>query len=96
MKEPTLHGERFTTCYVELDKAVSWLWDKNPKLHDREGIKASVRRYGFVDPPKFDAALNAIVYGNGRLQVLPEMKHAGEEPPRGVCTDDHGQRPVAV
>ena len=96
MPEPTLHGERFTVRYVPLDEALAWLWPENPKRHDTEGIKASVRRYGFIDPPKFDAALGGIVYGNGRLRVLPAMRDDGEDLPRGVCADGDGRWYVPV
>ena len=95
--EPTaLRGERFEIRYVPLDEALKWLWPGNPKLHDEEGIKASVRRYGFIDPPKFDRALGAIVYGNGRLRVLPAMRDGGEDLPRGVCADGDGRWYVPV
>ena len=93
---PILHGERFEIRYVPLDEALAWLWPENPKRHDTEGIRASVRRYGFIDPPKFDSALGAIVYGNGRLRVLPAMRDGGEDLPRGVCADGDGRWYVPV
>jgi hypothetical protein len=90
--------ERLQVRYVPLETLE--LWDRNPKRHDFERLTASIRRYGFKDPPKFEPSLNGgrggIVEGNGRAQVLRAMKDAGEEPPRGVGVDDQGAWAVPV
>ncbi len=57
---------------------------ENPKLHDEEGIAESIRQYGFVDPPKFDAAYGA-EKGFVR-EFLPTLERRG-----GVWNDDAGQ-----
>ena len=72
--------------FVALEDAK--LWDGNMKLHDIGALIASIRRYGFIDPPKFDTALGAIVYGNGRLEALFFMHKAGDAPPRGIVVKD--------
>lgn len=71
--------------YIPLTQAA--LWDRNPKLHDKEGIKVAIARYGFKDPPKYEPSLNGgaggLAEGNGRLICLREMKAAGmSAPPR--------------
>jgi hypothetical protein len=68
------------------------LWQRNAKLHDIGGLYESMQEYGFIDHPKWDAALNSgkggIVIGNGRtktiVQLLIEAKSQGKEPPRGI------------
>jgi hypothetical protein len=90
--------ERLQVRYVPLDTLV--LWDANPKKHDAEQLAASIRRYGFKDPPKFEPSLNGgrggIVEGNGRAEVLRAMEEAGEEPPRGIGVDGEGAWAVPV
>jgi len=99
-----LKGERITIEYIPLDKAV--LWDENPKSHDIGSLCESIARYGFVDPPKFDAQLGALVYGNGRtiaLQAIRDdpaaikrLRESGLETPRGVLCDAEGNWYVPV
>jgi hypothetical protein len=66
-------------------------WDKNPKKHDLGAIAASIERYGFIDPPKFDPTLNdgngGLVYGNGREEALMWMFRHGRSVPRGIAID---------
>lgn len=84
--------ERLQIGYVAIETLE--LWDRNPKLHALDKLAASIRRYGFKDPPKFEPSLNdgrgGIVEGNGRAQVLRSMKEAGEKAPRGIGVDDSG------
>lgn len=94
MTGKTLQGERLEVKYVPLDQVV--LFDDNPKKHDIGALVSSIRRYGFVDPPKYDAALGALVYGNGRTHALTMMRKGGEEPPRGILWDDEGNWYVPV
>ncbi len=62
--------------YVPLDLAL--LWDDNKKVHSLPHLIASIERYGFKDPPKFEPHLNdkrgGIVEGNGRFEALAEMR----------------------
>lgn len=87
-----MSDERLQVRYVPL--ATLTLWDRNPKKHDLDRLAASIRQYGFKDPPKFEPSLNGgrggIVEGNGRAEVLRAMQEAGEEPPRGIGVDEAG------
>lgn len=73
-----LHGDLLTLRYVALDDALAWLWGANPKRHDGDGLRASIRRYGFRDPSIYDGSLPGIAAGNGRLQALDTLRQAGE------------------
>lgn len=84
-----LIGEPLVTKYVPLRTAV--LWEKNPKEHDFGAIIQSIEENGFVDPPKFDAMLEALVYGNGRAQGCMMMFDEGKPRPRGVLEDAEGE-----
>lgn len=89
-----LNGEQLQLKYIPLNQVV--LWDDNPKKHDIGGLMQSLKRYGFVDPPKFDPHLNngkgGIVYGNGRSECVKLIKQeTPHEPPRGVLLDDKGE-----
>lgn len=89
-----LNGEQLQLKYVPLAQVV--LWDENPKKHDIGGLMQSIKRYGFVDPPKFDPQLNngngGIVYGNGRSECVKLIKQeTPHDPPRGVLVDDKGE-----
>lgn len=90
-------GEHVQLKFVPLSKIKSLgkvLWSKNAKKHDLTGVLASIDRYGFIDPPKWDSSLNdgkgGLIYGNGRtktiVSALIEAKRLGHEPPRGIPT----------
>lgn len=87
-EDKVLEGERLELRYIRLDQAV--LWDDNPKQHDLGALAAAIRRYGFQDPPKFDATLGALVYGNGRTHALTWMRRQHEPLPRGILRDQEG------
>ena len=42
--------------YVPLSAARRW--ERNPKLHNLDEIIAAIQKYGFQDPPAWDATLN--------------------------------------
>ena len=80
-------GEQLELRYIPLAQARRW--DENPKRHDIEALVRSIETHGFGDPPKFDATLGALVYGNGRTEALERMRQEGHEPPRGIgVTED--------
>jgi hypothetical protein len=86
--------ERLELRYVPLDQAKRW--DENPKLHDLEALVRSIETHGFGDPPKYDATLGALVYGNGRTEALERMRQAGQQPPRGIGVLEDGGWAVPV
>ncbi len=87
-------GDRLELRYVPLSQAKRW--DANPKRHDLEALIRSIERYGFGDPPKYDATLGALVYGNGRTEALERMRGAGKAPPRGIAVLNEGEWAVPV
>jgi hypothetical protein len=86
--------ERLELRYIPLDQARRW--DDNPKRHDLDALMRSIETHGFGDPPKYDSALAALVYGNGRAEALERMRKAGKEPPRGIGVLDGGGWAVPV
>lgn len=97
MADSTLQGERIELRYIPLSQAV--LWDENPKQHDIGAIVTSIKRYGFIDPPKVDATLaegGALIYGNGRTHALRMMQQQRAELPRGIAVDEAGEWYVPV
>ena len=86
--------ERLELRYVALSQARRW--DDNPKRHDLDRLILSIETHGFGDPPKFDSALEALVYGNGRSEALERMRSTGKEPPRGVVKTEDGEWAVPV
>lgn len=87
-------AEQLELRYVPLSQAHRW--DDNPKRHDLDRLIHSIETYGFGDPPKFDATLEALVYGNGRTEALEQMRQAGKEPPRGIMALENGEWAVPI
>lgn len=84
--------DRLTLRYIPLAQARRW--DANPKKHDLDALVRSIETHGYGDPAKFDATLDALVYGNGRTAALERMRADGKKPPRGIGVTD--QRDWAV
>lgn len=80
--------------YIPLAQAKRW--DENPKLHDLDRLIISIETHGFGDPPKFDATLDGLVYGNGRTEALERMRQADKEVPRGIAVLEDGEWAVPV
>ena len=80
--------------YIPLSHAKRW--DQNPKRHDLEGLVRSIQAHGFGDPPKFDATLGGLVYGNGRTEALERLAAQGGPPPRGILQRKDGEWAVPV
>lgn len=87
-------GEHLELRYVALDQARRW--EANPKMHSIDRLIRSIETHGFGDPPKFDATLDALVYGNGRTEALEQMRAAGKQPPRGIAVQEDGEWAVPV
>jgi len=90
----TENAEQLELRYIPLAQAK--LWDQNPKIHDLDALQRSIELHGFGDPPKFDSALDGLVYGNGRSEVLIRMREAGAKPPRGVVELKDGEWGIPV
>ncbi|HSL82535.1 MAG TPA: hypothetical protein VLF66_07135 [Thermoanaerobaculia bacterium] len=86
--------DRLTLQYIALAQARRW--DENPKKHDVDALARSIETHGYGDPAKYDAALEALVYGNGRTAALERMKVEGKEPPRGIGITEDGDWAVPV
>lgn len=81
-------NETLELRYVSVSQAQ--VWEDNPKRHDLDALIRSISTYGFGDPPKFDATLEALVYGNGRSTALRLMADRGMAPPRGIGVTEDG------
>ncbi len=86
--------EKLELRYVPLDQAARW--DDNPKRHDIGALIKSIELHGFGDPPKYDAKLEGLVYGNGRTEALERMHEEGMDPPRGILKLEDDQWAVPV
>jgi hypothetical protein len=71
--------------------------DRNPKAHDHASLRASVERFGFVEPMIRDDRTGRLVAGHGRLDELrmARARDATGTPP-GVLLDDDGRWLVPV
>ncbi len=56
----------------------------NIKAHNKPGIKASIREYGFVEPIGINRRTGNDIFGNGRLECLREMLADDEDCPKGI------------
>ena len=86
--------ERLELRYIPLPQARRW--DANPKRHDLDALIRSIEIHGFGDPPKFDATLGALVYGNGRTEALERLRAEGGDLPRGIALLDDGEWAIPV
>lgn len=60
----------------------------NYKLHDVEGIIASILRHGFTAPPTIDDTTGKLVAGHGRTKALSKMKADGMKAPKRIAVDE--------
>lgn len=76
--------------YVPLSAARRW--ERNPKLHNLDEIIAAIQKYGFQDPPAWDATLNngegGLKHGNGRTEALEVMFNRQMPVPDGIVEQD--------
>lgn len=83
-------GDELQIHYVPLDAISNHFLEGNSKRHDIGTLAQSVDRYSFRDPIAFDRTLNngkgGIVEGNGRLELLCQLKEQGQDPPKGIKT----------
>jgi len=69
---------------------------RNPKRHDRGGIRTSIDRFGLGEVPLIDERTGRLVAGHGRLEDIYDRRRSGQEPPDGVRVDDTGDWLVPV
>jgi len=86
--------EEMRTEYMRLD--VLQRAPRNPKGHDKHGIRDSINRHGYVETPILDDRTGRLIGGHGRLDDLEDRKRRGEAPPRRIKTDDDGEWLVPV
>lgn len=70
------------TEYLPLDEIPVAL--VNPKLHSDAEIRASLRRFGYVEPGLIDDRTGRLVAGHGRLAALQAMRADSDPPPAGI------------
>ena len=75
-------AEKVSIEYMPLDELQEA--PRNPKLHEVEEIKNSMRRWGFVAVPAINETTGRLVAGHGRREALIEMKTAGEPAPKRI------------
>lgn len=79
---------------------LSWLTThqapRNPKLHDVEGVSASMGRFGFTIPIALDEQTSTVVAGHGRIEVLTAIKDSGKPAPARVVVREDGEWMVPV
>lgn len=80
--------ERLELRYVRLSDVQPA--PRNPRVHDRETIAASIGRLGFLEPVLLDERTGRLLAGHGRLEALAEAEAADVEPPGGIDTDPDG------
>jgi hypothetical protein len=69
---------------------------RNPKRHDRDGIRRSIAAHGFLELPVLDERTGRLVAGHGRIDQLAAMHTAGATPPDGVHVGPDGTWQVPV
>lgn len=56
----------------------------NPKGHALDELRASIERFGFIEPVIEDSRTGRLHAGHGRLETLAAAELAGLEPPEGI------------
>jgi len=85
---PKTDERKLRVRYVRVDRLVPA--DRNPRFHDLERIRTSIRRFGFVAPLLVNEATGKLLAGHGRVQALLGMIDGGEDPPDGIVPDASG------
>lgn len=76
---------RIPVDWVKLDDLLAA--DRNPRLHDVEGVAASIRRWGYVDHGVLDRRTGQMIGGHGRADSLRWLRERGELPQNWDCTN---------
>jgi hypothetical protein len=80
--------------YMPLSEVVAAA--RNPKLHDADGIAASISKHGLGELPLLDERTGRLVAGHGRIDDLRDRYQRGQDPPGGVLVDAEGEWKVPV
>ena len=56
----------------------------NAKVHAEREMSNSVRAFGFIEPLVVNDETGHLISGHGRVDVLRQMRQAGDPPPEGV------------
>lgn len=94
-EEPTIEGPRYQQ-YMPLLDLLNRRDPRNAKLHDDEGIKASMERHGYIEPVVLDERTGLLISGHGRVERLEALRGTEQEPPDGIVVLDDGQWYVPV
>lgn len=62
--------------------------ESNPKKHNIDKLRASVKHHGFVEPIVVDERTGRLVAGHGRTETLKTMRDAGQPAPEGIRVVD--------
>lgn len=80
--------------YVRLDKIQAA--DKNPKKHDHESLKDSIKRFGFNAPILRNEETNKLVAGHGRTEALTMLYQGNADIPERIKVDKDGMWMIPV
>lgn len=69
---------------------------RNPKGHDLDTIRASLARFGYLDPVLLDERTGRLLAGHGRTEAAAQAEAAGMDPPDGVQLGPDGTWQVPV
>lgn len=72
--------------YIALDDIVPA--ERNAKLHNVPGIKASMDRWGVIEIMARDDRTQMLIAGHGRYDSIMDARATGAEPPEGVKVRD--------
>jgi hypothetical protein len=81
-------SERRTLEYMDLDDLYARFHPKNPKDHDIGELRASFKRFGYVEPIVVDERTGRLASGHGRVTVLMADRQLGITEPNGVDVVD--------
>jgi len=68
--------------YVDIDKLKKW--KKNPRIHNMEILKTSIKKYDMRKPIEVNKNNFEIECGHGRIKALKNMKKNNEKPPKYI------------
>lgn len=69
---------------------------RNPKAHDLDALRASIERFGYVEPAVLDERTERLVVGHGRTELLANAEAAGLPAPEGVRVSREGWKVPVV